>query len=58
MILKWDMPHNEYFYFLYFKYILLVTLLCFCSSQNVNAGLLYFYSVKVLSSSFTSAAAQ
>ncbi len=44
--------HNEYFYFLYFKYILMLILLYFCLSKILNAGLLliaeYFYTVLLL----------
>ncbi len=46
IILKWAIQHNEYFYYLYFKYILMLMLL------YTFAGLFlateYFYSVVLL----------
>ncbi len=43
MILKWAILHNEYFYFWYFKCILMLILLYFYLSKILNAGLVTEY---------------
>ncbi len=37
MILKWAILHNEYFNLWYFKYILMLIVLCFYLGQILNA---------------------